>query len=148
MAEKATITMAERNKIIMDLRAQFTEKFIKEVKEQHPDWSDTKIRGVAENMAQKEVSKNTQWDVDVVGKTPPTRPLKKIGLNMTVPGKEKVVYKAGKGEEVMVKPAKTSQIEPSTGNKINDIISTSSKRRNKSIRNTQFFLFNFLLNLS
>jgi len=27
MAEKATITMAERNKMIMELRAQFTEKF-------------------------------------------------------------------------------------------------------------------------
>ncbi|HOM96028.1 MAG: hypothetical protein GX941_10025 [Candidatus Methanofastidiosa archaeon] len=84
MGDRPTITMAERNKMIMDLRKQFTEKYIIELKEQHPDWSDSKIRGVAENMAQKEVSKNTQWNVDVVEKG-------------------KVVYKAGKGEEIMVK---------------------------------------------
>lgn len=95
MAEKPTITMAERNKMIMDLRKQFTEKYVKELKEQHPDWSDTKIRGVAENMAQKEVSKNTQWNVDVVEKG-------------------KVVYKAGKGEETMVKREPAPKVEQKT----------------------------------
>ena len=88
MAEKATISMAERNKIIMDLRKQFTEKFIVELKEQHPDWSDSKIRGVAETMAQKEVSKNTQWNADVVEKG-------------------KTVYKSGKGEETIIKKDQT-----------------------------------------
>ena len=96
MGDKPTITMAERNKLIMDLRKQFTEKYVKELKEQHPDWSDSKIRGVAENMAQKEVSKNTQWNVDVVEKG-------------------KVVYKAGKGEEVMIKREQaTTKVEQKT----------------------------------
>ncbi|KYC44860.1 MAG: hypothetical protein APG12_01525 [Candidatus Methanofastidiosum methylothiophilum] len=92
MSERPTITMAERNKIIMDLRKQFTEKFIVELKQQHPDWSDTKIRGVAENMAQKEVSKNTEWNVDVVEKG-------------------KVVYKAGRGEETMVQREPEQKVE-------------------------------------
>lgn len=103
MGEKPTITMAERNKMIMDLRKQFTEKYVKELTEQHPDWSETKIRGVAENMAQKEVSKNTQWNADVVEKG-------------------KVVYKAGKGQEVMVErqPAtKVEQTVPQTTTKTN-----------------------------
>ena len=68
MAERPTITMAERNKMIMDMREKFTANYIKQLKEEHPDWSDSKIRGVAENMAQKAVSQNTQWDVDVVEK--------------------------------------------------------------------------------
>jgi len=89
MAEKATITMAERNKMIMDMRKQFTEKFVIDLKKEHPDWSDSKIRGVAENMAQKAVSQNTQWNADVVEKG-------------------KVVYKAGKGEETIVKREQTT----------------------------------------
>ena len=75
--------MAERNKMIMDMREQFTKKYVIELKEQHPDWSDSKIRGVAENMAQKPVSKNTQWNVDVVEK-----------------GKSSI--QSGKGQEAMV----------------------------------------------
>ncbi|NYT04328.1 MAG: hypothetical protein GKC00_06450 [Candidatus Methanofastidiosa archaeon] len=120
MGDKPTITMAERNKIIMDLRKQFTEKYVKELKEQHPDWSDTKIRGVAENMAQKEVSKNTQWNADVVEKG-------------------KVVYKAGRGEETMVKrePApKLEQTAPQATTKttvpkksIKDILSEAFKKK-------------------
>jgi len=93
MSEKPTITMAERNKMIMDLRKQFTEKYVIDLKKEHPDWSDTKIRGVAENMAQKAVSQNTQWNVDVVEKG-------------------KVVYKAGKGEETMVKREPAPKVEP------------------------------------
>ena len=34
---KQTISMAERNQIIMDLRKQFTEKFVLELKQQNPD---------------------------------------------------------------------------------------------------------------
>jgi len=94
MAEKPTITMAERNKIIMDLRKQFTEKFVKELTEEHPDWSETKIRGVAEKMAQKHVSETTQWNTDVVEKG-------------------KTVYKAGRGEETMIK--KEERIAAQTG---------------------------------
>jgi hypothetical protein len=92
MAEKPTITMAERNKMIMDMREKFTANYIKQLKEEHPDWSDSKIRGVAENMAQKAVSQNTQWNVDVVEKG-------------------KVVYKAGKGEETMVKREPVPKVE-------------------------------------
>lgn len=121
MAEKASITMAERNKIIMDLRKQFTEKYIVELKEQHPDWSDDKIRGVAENMAQKEVSKNTQWNVDVVEKG-------------------KTVYKAGKGEEILVKtetptvktetaPSQKTTNTPLPKKTVKDIISDAFKKK-------------------
>jgi len=121
MTEKPSISMAERNKIIMDLRKQFTEKFIVELKEQHPDWSDDKIRGVAENMAQKEVSKNTQWNVEVVEKG-------------------KTVYKAGKGEETIVKKEqptlKTETVTPQSTTKttlpkktVKDIISDVFKKK-------------------
>lgn len=116
MAEKPTISMAERNKIIMDLRKQFTEKYVKELKEQHPDWPDSKIRGVAENMAQKEVSKNTQWSVDVVEKG-------------------KTVYKSGKGEETVIKREKTvptSTKTPQTDapiKSVKDIISNVFKKK-------------------
>lgn len=120
MAERPTITMAERNKMIMDLRKQFTEKYVKELTEQHPDWSETKIRGVAENMAQKEVSKNTQWNADVVEKG-------------------KVVYKAGKGQEVMVerepvpkveqKASQTATKTPLPKKTIKDILSDAFKKK-------------------
>ena len=117
MAEKPTITMAERNKMIMDMREQFTNKYVIELKEQHPDWSDSKIRGVAENMAQKSVSKNTQWNADVVEKG-------------------KVVYKAGKGEEIMVKreptTAKIEQTVPQTDLPkmgVKDILSNIFKKK-------------------
>ncbi len=113
--------MAERNKIIMDLRKQFTEKYVVELKEQHPDWSDSKIRGVAETMAQKEVSKNTQWNVDVVEKG-------------------KTVYKAGKGEETIVKKEpstiKTETVTPQSTTKtplpkktVKDILSDVFKKK-------------------
>lgn len=116
MAEKATITMAERNKMIMDMREKFTTNYIKQLKEEHPDWSDTKIRGVAENMAQKEVSKNTQWNVDVVEKG-------------------KVVYKAGKGEETMVKREPVTKVEqtatktPIPKKSIKDMLSDVFKKK-------------------
>jgi len=127
---KETISMAERNKIIMDLRKQFTEKFVLEVKEQNPDWSDTKIRGVAENMAQKYVSQNTQWNVNVVGKTPPNKTFQRIGI--VIPGKEKIIYKTGTGEETMVKPVKTTQkkTEPeSVGTNVKDFLSGIFKKK-------------------
>ncbi|HNZ87398.1 MAG TPA: hypothetical protein PKK55_02615 [Methanofastidiosum sp.] len=109
---KQTISMAERNQIIMDLRKQFTEKFVLELKQQNPDWSDTKIRGVAETMAQKYVSQNTQWNVNVVGKTPPNKTFQKIGI--ILPGKERVIYKTGKGEETVVKKGETVPKVPKT----------------------------------
>jgi len=96
----------------MDLRKQFTEKFVLELKQQNPDWSDTKIRGVAETMAQKYVSQNTQWNVNVVGKTPPNKTFQKIGI--ILPGKERVIYKTGKGEETVVKKGETVPKVPKT----------------------------------
>ncbi|MEN6378687.1 MAG: hypothetical protein ABFD15_03795 [Methanofastidiosum sp.] len=128
MAKKPTITMAERHKMIMDLRARFTETFIVDLKKEHPDWSDAKIRGVAENMAQKHVSQNTQWNVDVVGKTQPNRTFEKIGV--VIPGKDKVVYKAGRGEETMVEKELTaSQKVDSATNNVKDFFSNLLKKK-------------------
>lgn len=117
MTEKPTITMAERNKMIMDLRKQFTEKYVKELKEQHPDWPDSKIKGVAENMAQKSVSENTQWTADVVEKG-------------------KVVYKAGKGKETMVPREQTTTKTTQTATKttipkkgIKDMLADAFKKK-------------------